>query len=198
MTYPPQQPDQRPYDQRQPTSYQGLLEPGRPWPGAQPGKPRTGLLAGIVIAVVLVAAGGVTLAAVFGGEGFHPNALPAGTTDAAVPSADNDRPGAAQPVFPADVRAVRELAKRFAAALSSDTAEALTAISCSTPSAEQLAAFNSEAVKSDFTFTLIGAPHIDGDVATGKMQGRLEVLSYTLHKRDSGWCASFEWSALLN
>lgn len=209
MTHPPRPQEQPhwPAGRQQPSSYQGLLQPGGPWPGHQRSGPRTGALVAVTVAVVLVATCGVTVAALTAGSGFHPRALPAsagpgqlraGGADGGDALSDGDA-GVSQPsgTHP-DAQRVQRLARQFAAALSSDTAAALRAISCTAPSEAELAAFNAEAASSGFTFSLIGEPRIDGDIATGKIQGKSKVLHYTLRERPSGWCAYFQWSALLS
>ena len=160
-------------------------QPGN-FPGHEEGKTnRPGLIVGIgvtIVAVVLVATGTLIVT----GE-----RATAGKPQ--VVSESQQRPGAGS-----NARAARELAEQFAVALSADSAAPLVRISCAKPNRAEIEAFNAEAVRYDHTFTVIEPPTVRGDVATGKIRGRVRELAFTLHRRGLGWCAEYQWSGLVN
>lgn len=165
-------------------SFQPQQPGGLPGHGSRTG--RSGLIVGIglaVIAVVVVATG--ALAAL-------DEHTVAGTATPSTAAESGQRSGAGS-----DARATRRLAQRFAAALSADSAAPLILISCEQPSRVEVEAFNAEAVKYSHIFTVTEPPTVRGDVATGKMRGRVKELTFTLHKRTLGWCAEFQWSGLV-
>lgn len=172
MTFPPHQPGNFARQER------ARQERGRAG--------RSGLIIGIgvtVVAVVLVATGTLILT---GEHAIAGRAQPRAVQDF------QPRPGAGQ-----DVRAARELAGRFAAALSADSAAPLVKISCAKPNRAEIEAFDTEAARYDHTFTVTEPPTVRGEVATGKMRGRVGELTFTLHRRGSGWCAEYQWSGLV-
>lgn len=161
-------------------------QPGYP-PGQNHGRTnRSGLIIGIgvtIVAVVLTATGTLVIT---GEHAIMGKALPRAAPEV------SQRPGAG-----AGVRAARQLAERFATALSADSAAPLVKISCEKPNQAEIEAFNAEAARYDHTFTVTELPTVRGDVATGKMQGRVRELTFTLHRRSFGWCAEFQWAGLV-
>lgn len=168
MSFPPQQP--------------GRLS------GQQPGETRRSgpiVAVGAAVAAVVLAVSGTLM--VTGEQAIAGKAVPQTASELRQP------PGAGS-----IIRAPRELARRFATALSADTAAPLVEISCEKPNQAELEAFNAEAARYDHVFTVSEPPTVRGDVATGKMRGRVGELTFTLHRRSFGWCAEFQWSGLLD
>lgn len=96
--------------------------------------------------------------------------------------------------------AARSTAQRYSEALNSGSSRAMAAVTCSPPSPEQAKAFDARAGSSNLRWSVLESPRIDDDVAHVTLRAaegdQHRDYPFTLHRRDDGWCAFFNWSRL--
>ncbi|GAB3483344.1 hypothetical protein [Amycolatopsis cihanbeyliensis] len=197
--YGQQQPGYDPYGQ-QPGGYPG-------GPGGPPPKKKTGLIAGLAIAGVLVIGGAAALIIWLTGkddgtsDADDPAAAPPGTSTAAPPT---NQPGPSQdtatPEAGGDAQVTAQLAENYASALTSGQSGNLAPMACKKPTEEQAARFDAAARIEKAVFTVKQPPTVQGSSATGIMTGKSpreqKDFPFKLKKQGDQWCADYNWEAV--
>lgn len=99
-----------------------------------------------------------------------------------------------------DADEAREVATRYAAALTAGSSESLAAVSCTDPSKREAAAFEARAGGNAMRWRVLHGPEVRDDTARGTLRvfdGDLHRdYPFSLEKRDGTWCAHFNWTRL--
>lgn len=102
--------------------------------------------------------------------------------------------------FDHDDAEVAAVAERYAGALTSGDSRRLAAVTCQDPTKSQAIAFESRTGSGSLRWLVHRPPVIEDDVANGTLRAtdgsRHRDYPFTLHHREDGWCAHYNWNRL--
>lgn len=91
-------------------------------------------------------------------------------------------------------------AQAYSDALNNGVSDELAGVTCAQPNAAQASAFDRRAGSSTLRWSVLDAPRIEDDIAHVTLRAvdgkRHRDYPFTLHRRDDGWCAFFNWARL--